>query len=287
MLIDWFTVGAQALNFLILVWLMRHFLYQPVRNAIDVREKRIAAELADAAVRKAEAQKEHEQCQHQQEEFDQQRGALLTKATDEAKAERTRLMDQAKKDADALSAQRQATLQSQARELNQALAVRAQQEVFAIAGRALGDLASSSLEAQASDVFIRRLRAIGGPAKETLATALKATSEPGLVRSAFELPADRRAAVQQAVNETFAANLPLRFETAPGLIAGIELTAHGQKVAWTIADYLAALERGTAEVLKQSAHPAGQEAAKPPAGAAAESPTVGHAESPAPEAAAA
>jgi len=48
MLIDWFTVGAQALNFLILVWLMKHFLYKPILHAIDEREKRVAAELADA-----------------------------------------------------------------------------------------------------------------------------------------------------------------------------------------------------------------------------------------------
>ncbi len=48
MLIDWFTVGAQALNFLILVWLMKRFLYKPILNAIDAREKKIAAELADA-----------------------------------------------------------------------------------------------------------------------------------------------------------------------------------------------------------------------------------------------
>ena len=43
MLIDWFTVGAQALNFLILVWLMKRFLYKPILHAIDAREKRIAS----------------------------------------------------------------------------------------------------------------------------------------------------------------------------------------------------------------------------------------------------
>ena len=48
MLIDWFTVGAQALNFLILVWLMKRFLYKPILDAIDAREDRVAAELADA-----------------------------------------------------------------------------------------------------------------------------------------------------------------------------------------------------------------------------------------------
>ena len=87
MLIDWFTVGAQALNFLILVWLLKRFLYKPILNAIDAREKRIAAELADADAKKAEAQKERDEFQHKNEEFDQQRAALLSKATDEAKAE--------------------------------------------------------------------------------------------------------------------------------------------------------------------------------------------------------
>ena len=35
MLIDWFTVFAQAVNFLILVWLLKRFLYKPILHAID------------------------------------------------------------------------------------------------------------------------------------------------------------------------------------------------------------------------------------------------------------
>src|SRR5271154_4298373 len=132
MLIDWFTVGAQALNFLILVWLLKHFLYKPILNAIDAREKRIARELADADAKKAEAQKEHDEFQHKNEEFDQQRAALLAKAADEAKAERQRLLDEARKDADALSAKRREALKNDALNLNQAIRARTQQEVFAI-----------------------------------------------------------------------------------------------------------------------------------------------------------
>src|SRR5580658_6185441 len=97
MLIDWFTVGAQALNFLILVWLMKRFLYQPILDAIDAREKRIAAELADAAAKQAEAQKQRDEFEHKNTEFEQQRAALLAKTTDEAKVERQRLFDEARK----------------------------------------------------------------------------------------------------------------------------------------------------------------------------------------------
>ena len=60
MLIDWFTVGAQALNFIVLVWLLKRFLYKPILNAIDAREKLIAAKLADADTKVAEAKKERD-----------------------------------------------------------------------------------------------------------------------------------------------------------------------------------------------------------------------------------
>ena len=88
MLIDWFTVAAQAVNFLILVWLLKRFLYKPVLAAIDEREKRIATQLQDAEKKKAEALKEQTDFLHKNEEFEQQRAALLLEATNAAKTER-------------------------------------------------------------------------------------------------------------------------------------------------------------------------------------------------------
>jgi F-type H+-transporting ATPase subunit b len=261
-LIDWYTVGAQALNFLILVWLMKRFLYKPVLAAIDVREKRIAKEIADADAKKADAQKEHDEFQHKNEEFDQQRAALLSKATDEAKAERQRLLDEARKAADALTAKRQDALRNDAQNLNQAIIRRTQGEVFAIARKALTDLATTSLEERLVDVFTRRLRAMDGQAKSDLANALRTASGTALVRSAFDLPPEQRATIQNALNETFSAEIHLRFETAPDLVSGIELTANGQKVAWSIADYLASLEKDVGELLKE------KEKAKPEEGQA-------------------
>ncbi|MBB1078263.1 F0F1 ATP synthase subunit B, partial [Rhodoferax sp. 4810] len=105
MLIDWFTVGAQTLNFLILVWLMKRFLYRPILHAIDEREKRIAAELASADRKKDEAQQKSDEFKYKNEELDRQRAALLCKATDEAKAEGQRLLNEARMTADTLRAE--------------------------------------------------------------------------------------------------------------------------------------------------------------------------------------
>jgi len=255
MLIDWFTIGAQALNFLILVWLMKRFLYKPILNAIDAREKRIAAELADADAKKAEAQKERDEFQRKNEEFNQQRAALLSKVTEEANAERQRLLDEARKAADALTVKREEALRNDVKNLNQVISLRAQQEVFAIARKALTDLATTSLEERMGDVFTRRVRAMNGTPKEELAKAFKATSDPALLRSTFDLPAEQRAAIQKAINETFSADIHLRFETSPDLVSGIELTTNGQKMAWSIADYLTSLEKGIGELLKEKDKP--------------------------------
>jgi F-type H+-transporting ATPase subunit b len=253
MLIDWFTVGAQAVNFLILVWLLRRFLYKPILAAIDSREKRIAAELADADAKKAEAQKERDEYQRKNQEFDQERAALMSKVRDEAKAERQRLVEEARKAADALSVKRRETLRSDARNLNQTISRRTQKEVFAITRKTLSDLASVSLEERVGEVFMRRLREMNGEAKAGLAEAIKTASEPALVRSAFDLPPEQRAAIQHALNETFSADVPIRFEAAPDLVSGIELTANGQKVAWSISDYLVSLENGVGELLDKQA----------------------------------
>jgi F-type H+-transporting ATPase subunit b len=263
MLIDWFTVGAQVVNFLILVWLLKRFLYAPIINAIDAREKRIAQELADADVKKAEAQRERDEFQHKNEAFEQQRAALMNQATEEAKAERQRLLDAARKDADALSAKRQETLRSDAHNLNQAIRRRTQQEVFAIARKALTDLAATSLEQRLADVFTRRLREMDESSKKGLGEALKTASEPARVRSAFDLPAEQRAAIQNALNESFSADIKIRFETAPDLISGIELTTNGHKVAWSIADYLASLEKSVDELLKQKSEAIAKADVKP------------------------
>jgi F-type H+-transporting ATPase subunit b len=255
MLIDWFTVGAQALNFLILVWLMKHFLYKPILHAIDEREKRVATELANADKKKVEAQKESDEFKHKNEEFDQQRAALLSKATDEVKAERQRLLDEARNAADVLSAKRQESLRNDAHNLHQAISRRTQKEVFAIARKALKDLAATSLEERLVDVFIRRLRGMDGKMKAGIVGALKKASDPALVRSAFDLPAEQQAAIQNALNEISSAEIHIRFETVPDLISGIELTTNGQKVAWSIADYLTSLEKGVDELLKEKDKP--------------------------------
>lgn len=263
MLIDGFTILAQVINFLILVWLMKRYLYKPILDAIDAREQRIAEELAGAEAKKAEAQKESESFKRKNREFDGRRDALLSQATEEAQAERERLLDEARQTAEALQARRQDALEREHRILNDEITRRTREEVFAIARKTLTDLAGTSLEEQVGEVFRRRLRELDSVAKEEFGMILKASSDPVLVRSAFEMPSEQRAAIQHALNETLAAEIQVRFETAPDLISGIELTANGRKISWSIAGYLASLEKRVGELLKGSSGPENKPGTEP------------------------
>ena len=76
--------GPRSLNFLILVWLLKRFLYKPILDAMDAREARIAAELADLDASQAEARQEREEFRSRNEAFDRERAGLLSRAAEEA-----------------------------------------------------------------------------------------------------------------------------------------------------------------------------------------------------------
>ena len=253
MLIDWFTVGAQLVNFLILVWLLKHFLYKPVLKAIEDREKRIASELADADAKVAAAKKERDDFQAKNTDFDNQRSALLAKAVNDAAAESERLLGVARTQANDLRAKQASTLQGERTRLSVTMSRLAATEVVEIARKTLGDLATVSLEERIGEVFTRRLRELDAKSKETLWAALRNSSDHAVVSSRFDLGSIQRAAIQNAINEDFSADIHLRFETSPECICGIELTVGGQRVSWDIASYLSSLDRKVGEYLDSHA----------------------------------
>ncbi len=257
MLIDWFTVGAQAINFLILVWLLKRFLYRPVLAAIETREKKIAAELAGAAAREAQAQAQRDEFERRNAMFDREREALMRKAADEAAAEHQRLMEAARSDSQSLRARLAESLANERQALSRQMSIRTQTEVFALARQTLSDLAGVNLEDRMVEVFLDRLHA--SSAKQ-LRSSLQTSGgnpepslgQPALVRSAFELSSARRAAVEAVVRDHFGPAMAVQFEVSPDCVSGIELRMGGVKVAWSVTDYLASVSRAVTDMLESA-----------------------------------
>jgi F-type H+-transporting ATPase subunit b len=249
MKINWFTVIAEVINFLILVWLLRRFLYKPVLKAIDEREKKIASQLNDAKAKETEAKKEQDEFARKNETFDKEKKELMDKAVAETNEERQKLLEAARNEATALRSKLEKSLKEMQENLNRDIAQKTQQEVFAIARKTLTDLASLSLEEQSTNIFIKRLNDLKKEEKQQFIEAFKSVSNPILLQSAFDLPEKQQTEIKSAVNEVLGAKTQFQFKTAPELISGIELTSNGYKLDWSISEYLNSLQKNILETL--------------------------------------
>ncbi len=252
MLIDWFTVGAQIVNFLVLIWLLKHFLYKPVLDAIDAREQRISQREQEAADAKAAAELERSEFAFNNTRFEQQHATLLEQARAEAQTARRQLLESARQEASDLRSQWQEALRKEQQSLRQSITTRTSHEVFAIARKTLAKLADIELESRIVAVFIQRLQAMDEAEKRQL----QPLQADGLVviRSAFALPEKEQATLIQAVRNMLQTEPNIRFETDGDLLSGIELVSNGRKVAWTIADYLTDMEAGIGKLLDSRAN---------------------------------
>jgi len=250
MLIDWFTVIAQVINFLILVWLLKRFLYRPILNAIDAREKRIADKIADADAKEAEAQKQREVYQYKNEVFDQQRNTHMNEMMEAVKTERAQLLDTARQESEDLRGRLEQALRNEQHSLNEELSRRAREEVFAIARKTLSDLAGTSLEQRMTEIFLDRLRELNSAQIIELKSAFKTSTDALRVRTAFKLSAQQKADIETVIVEIFGKQKLFEFIVVPDLVSGIEINSDGRKIAWSIADYLGSLAKSVDDLLK-------------------------------------
>jgi F-type H+-transporting ATPase subunit b len=249
MKIDWFTVIAQIINFIVLIWLLKRFLYKPILKAIDERENKIAAQIKDAEVKDAKAKKEQAEFAKKNETFDQEKKGLMDKAVAETNKEKEKLLEAARNEATELRSKLDNSLKEMQENLNRDIAQKTQQEVFAIARKTLADLASLSLEEQSANIFIKRLHDLKKEEKQQFIEAFKAGSNSILVQSAFDLPKKQQTDIQSAVNEILGIKTQFQFKNVPEIISGIELTSNGYKLAWSISAYLKSLQKDISETL--------------------------------------
>ncbi len=242
MLFDPFTVGAQIVNFLILVWLLRRVLYGPVTRAMDAREARIRRDLEDARRLQAEAASAREELQQQAAAFDAGRDTRMAEVREEIEAWRRAQMDAARAEMDASRDRWQLALEHERRAVAGELRRRVAHELVALARRALHDLADSDLDSRVTARFMARLRELGPEERERLRDAAAADGHRIHLRTPPGLDDDARTRLREAIGNAIGAQVVVHVETMADSEGGVELRAGGLKVAWSLDEYLDSLE---------------------------------------------
>ncbi len=253
MLIDWFTVIAQIFNFLILVWLLRRFLYTPILNAIDEREKRIKTQIQEAHSKKEEAEEERKRYEEKNEAFEKEREERLQQVTAEANEKRKELFNEVREKAEKLRLQLESGIYEAKEHLNREIIARTQKEIFEITRKVLRDLASADLESHIFQLFVKRLRNIKEKKIDQFVRAIDEDSAPITVFTGFELESEQQTTIKNVIQEITGRAVECKFIRKPEMISGFELTVGGYKLAWSITDYLYVLEKELVDLLEGNA----------------------------------
>lgn len=242
MLIDWFTIIAQIVNFLILVILLRKFLYRPILKVMQEREDRIRAQLDEAEEEQKQAQEQISLYEEKNKKWNEEHEELLREAKHEVEDTRKQMMKDVRQEIEENKTQWKQAIEREKKEFLDSLRKKISQQTFFAVQRVLNELADVELEAQISKVFIERLKNLDEKQVDEFRTAIEESDETVQVRSAFELPQQTQKQIQSVVENQLLDGFPVNFETDPDLVCGIELKTAGYKLVWSITDYLERLE---------------------------------------------
>ena len=250
-MIDWFTTFAQIVNFLILVYLLKRFLYGPVVKAMKEREEKIARQIADASRKKREAEEELDNYRKRSRELDEKREEALSGVRREAEEHRRELTEGVRREVDRMKDRWHEALRREKEAFLQDLKSRAGGQVYAVARKALADLAGADLEERMVDLFVERLPGLDEEKRRAIAASVREGESRLVIRSVGELPEAARRKIESAVKERIDEGARVEYQTSPELISGIELRAKGYKIAWSVEDYLESLESEIEEAIDE------------------------------------
>jgi F-type H+-transporting ATPase subunit b len=221
MTIDWWTLGIQAVNVLILVWLLQRFFWRPVAAMIAQRKATAQTTLADAQAQHSQAVDALADIARTRAGFAKEHEAILAASHADAEQARTARLDQATQEATALEAAAKSAIEAEKQAAGKAWAERSGDLAIDIARRLAARLDGPAVRAAFLDWLVQAIRALPEPTRNAL------TSQDVALEAISATPLDpaEQAHAGKLIDMAFGAHLKISFKTDPALIAGLELHA--------------------------------------------------------------
>jgi F-type H+-transporting ATPase subunit b len=254
--IDWFVLFCQIFNFLLLVYLLKRFLYGRIIKAMDDREAKIVARFADAEDMKIKATEAAGLYEKRNQLLNEAKEQMLNEARMAADAKRKELMEKVREEVDQVKARWQDMLVREKDAFFSDLRQRAAKQLYATARKALRDLADADLEERIVDEFLRRVRELDAEKSIQIRNAISGGGNNVIIQSAFSISEQRRAQIEEVLKKQITNGFTIRYLQKPDIVSGIELRVNGHKIAWSLNEYLEALVESLTETLQKEAHAA-------------------------------
>ena len=237
MLVDWFTVLAQIVNFFILIYLLKRFLYGPIIRAMEEREKKMVSALDKAKNAEKEALQRSQELEREKQSLVSSKERLLAEAKAEVNAWRESTLKASKEEIETLRQSWMNRLNADRQAFLNALKRRIAEQIIEISSSVLKDLANENLEKQIIKAFLEKVSV----KKEEFIH--EDSNRPVSIQSGLPLSEDQVQELRERLGQWFSITSSIQFTVVPDLGMGIQILAGDQKVAWNLAEYLEDLEK--------------------------------------------
>ncbi|MFC1895452.1 F0F1 ATP synthase subunit B [Thermodesulfobacteriota bacterium] len=234
MLINWFTVFAQVINFLILVFLLKRFLYGPIIRAMEAREKKISGQLEQAEKARKEATALEESLKKEMQDLVASREEMQAQAREEIIRWRETSLELAQKEVERAKAAWLESLDGEKERFRQELKENVARHVLKVSQKVLEDLAEDRLDHQVIRAFLKKC------AREKTNEGIRelADQQNCTVFSGFALSMEMKELIQSELNSLFPGLKVIQFETLPELGLGLRIATGDFQVEWNLSWYL-------------------------------------------------
>ncbi len=219
MQIDWWTLGLQTFNVLILIWILARYLFRPVADMVKQRQEKAARLIEDAEAAKAAVEAERKKAKAEATLLAASRNEALKAAASTAEKEKASILENARAEAEQIRAAAKADI-ARAKE-NEAIAVadRASRLAVDIAGKVLARLPEEVRVSGFLDGLAEGLAAL----PEATRAAVGANGAPVHLKAAYPLTDAEKRSCRKTLAHVLGRPIEITVETDPDLIAGLEI----------------------------------------------------------------
>ncbi len=241
---DWFTFGASIFNFVLLLILLRVFVFKRIVRAMETREKRLARQWDEAQEAQAEAQEEKERYQQQLDEIDEQRKQTLDEARKAAEEEREKKLASLREEMTEKRRAWEESIEAEQSRFVSEVRTRLGQATIDTVRATLEELADVSLEEKMIDRFLAEYDGEAEVEGDTIQ-----------VYTAHPLPDETRGRLKDRVAEMHPEVKSVNVAVDDSLLCGIEIRFSDRRVGFSVAHHLDAVEERLGDVLKDARGP--------------------------------
>ena len=223
MKIDWWTLALQAVNFLILIWLLSRFLFTPVKEVIEKRKVLVAKAFAKAKSSEEKARKAQTRYQEERAALEKERMALRKSMREEMEEERQALLKEAKQQASKIHSKAKEEISRNRLETLAGM----RKEIVDLAADMATTLLKGSTAEDTNDFVLKSLTNQLGRLNEKKMQHLH--KDPSLnskgitVVTAAPLSSEQQKHWQTQIARSINKNPKFHFTTEPGLVGGAVL----------------------------------------------------------------